>query len=46
MIKDLTISSETNPVTEILLLLLLELRNLWLASGGLVLRVRVLRVWV
>ena len=38
MIKDLTILSETNPVTEILLLLLLELRNLWLASGGLVLR--------
>ena len=39
MIKDLTISSETNPVTEILLLLLLELWDWWFAFGGLDLRV-------
>ena len=35
MIKDLTISSETNPVTEILLLLLLELWDWWFAFEGL-----------
>ena len=39
MIKDLTISSKTNPVTEILLLLLLELWDWWFAFGGLDLRV-------